>query len=395
MARKLKVRPSSAPQFMRCPGSVALQAKLPKRESDFANEGSAAHHLAEFVNKKFATYEKLKGWWIVRIGNIWEILSAPKAAEKKGPKFEITDEMITNVSVYTDWCASVGGKKAYEQKLDGNWLYPGLSGTADFVSIDGSTLIVGDLKYGAGVAIYPEENEQAMLYALMALGEAPDPAITEIKIVIIQPRYNGEEKVREWTIPADALEDWMLSKLLTAFTAVNSDDPPLNPGEKQCQFCEAKRLNKCPARMEVVANTTGMSLLSPVSEPKLPDPHKLTPEDISRILACAPVVTDWLSTIQGIAEEMAKQGTPIPGYKLVRKVTRRKIRDEVEVAKAFGRDAYKKVLKTLTELEKEFGKKAVDPLCIKPEGELTLAPVTDKRPEVSTTSALELLIEDI
>ena len=44
--------PSKAHRYIRCPGSVALEAGLEDSSSTYAREGTAAHKLAEMVLKK-------------------------------------------------------------------------------------------------------------------------------------------------------------------------------------------------------------------------------------------------------------------------------------------------------------------------------------------------------
>ena len=65
-----------------------------------------------------------------------------------------------------------------------------------------------------------------------------------------------------------------------------------------------------------------------------------------------------------------------------------------ETAKAAGyRDIYRQQLLTITAMEKLMGKKAfaeiLGDLVVKPEGKPTLVPVSDKRSELSVSSAAD------
>ena len=42
-----KFSPSSAHRWIPCPGSIKLEAQVPDKSSEFADEGTAAHELAE------------------------------------------------------------------------------------------------------------------------------------------------------------------------------------------------------------------------------------------------------------------------------------------------------------------------------------------------------------
>lgn len=47
-----KLSPSAAERWMTCPGSVVLSEGMPQRTSEFAEEGTLAHALAEMLLTK-------------------------------------------------------------------------------------------------------------------------------------------------------------------------------------------------------------------------------------------------------------------------------------------------------------------------------------------------------
>ena len=88
-------------------------------------------------------------------------------------------------------------------------------------------------------------------------------------------------------------------------------------------------------------------------------------------------------------------GKQWPGFKVVEGRSNRKYTDEEAVAEevknAGYHDIYKQSLITITEMEKLLGKKrfneVLSELVIKPPGKPTLVPISDKRPEMNTSSA--------
>ena len=92
------------------------------------------------------------------------------------------------------------------------------------------------------------------------------------------------------------------------------------------------------------------------------------------------------------------KGAPVEGWKLVAGKSNRTIKDDlkaVDLLKKAGINEallYNKKLITLTEMEKNFGKKfvaeTIGECIVKPEGKPTLAPITDKREALNLTEAV-------
>lgn len=150
-----KLSPSSASRWMTCPGSVAMSEGIADKSSSHADEGTAAHEMAERI----------------LLGELGTDLIGLKA--ENGVAF--TAAMLEGVMVYVDMVRdlvkSTGGTLYVEQKLSIEHLTgePGAKGTSDCVIDAGDELIVGDLKFGMGVRVDADDNEQLMIYALAAL----------------------------------------------------------------------------------------------------------------------------------------------------------------------------------------------------------------------------------
>ena len=398
------IGPSAASRWMNCPGSVALCATLPKRTSTYADEGSAAHALGEkYLRGQMVNLPTRKGWWLVQDGREWYL---EKAKPKSGVAFEVTQDMIDAVQVYVDHIDGIASEhKAYEKKLTLDWLHPGIFGTMDCGILDGDMYHVIDYKHGAGVAVEVEDNPQMMIYALGALGKrAAKTAIKTVRLTIVQPRKpHPDGPVRYWDIDYADLYDWAENVLIPAAKATELENAPFVPGEKQCRWCEASRQSKCPALLGAVQDVAGMSLISPIVEtPRLPDPGSLTVADKARVLALAGLLETWIDNVRASALEEAPAGVQFPGLKLVHKITRRRWRDEAQVAAALqpalGDEIWDTKLRSPSQIEKllgKGGKEALAQLTESPIGDLTLAPESDRRRAVDPLKSIALLYDDI
>lgn len=398
------IGPSAASRWMNCPGSVALCATLPKRTSSYADEGSAAHALGEkYLRGQILDLSARKGMWLVQYGREWYL---EKAKPRSGVAFEVNQDMIDAVQVYVDHIDGVDSEhKAYEKKLTMDWLHPGIFGTMDCGILDGDMYHVIDYKHGAGVAVEVEDNPQMMIYALGALGKrAAKTTIKTVRLTIVQPRKpHPDGPVRYWDIDYADLYDWAENVLIPAAKATELENAPFVPGDKQCRWCEASRQSKCPALLGAVQDVAGMSLISPIVEtPRLPDPGSLTVADKARVLALAGLLETWIDNVRASALEEAQAGVQFPGLKLVHKITRRRWRDEAQVAAALqpalGDEIWDTKLRSPSQIEKllgKGGKEALAQLTESPLGDLTLAPETDRRRAVDPLKSIALLYDDI
>lgn len=163
---------SKAHRWMRCPGSIALEAPIQDTTSAHAEEGTRAHELAAAI------------------------------LERK-PFLEDSDlEMFNHVMTYVGYvrAEAEGHTLLIEQRVDYSDVIgvPDSFGTADCIILAGDTIKIIDLKYGMGVKVDAEENEQLMLYALGALEVfGPVGDFKKAKLVIVQPRLNT---ISEWEV---------------------------------------------------------------------------------------------------------------------------------------------------------------------------------------------------
>ena len=296
-----KLPPSGAERWMTCPGSVVLSEGMPESDSEFAEEGTRAHALAE-------------RWLLMHFAQRG---TAPSVSDAEA-------EMARHVKVYIDECLGLvvkGAKVFVETKVIVN---RDVYGTADFIAWrpDTHVLYVRDLKYGAGVAVSVERNIQLRLYALAALITMKLPAEV-VNIGIVQPRYDHPDGlVRSidfdtadlLDLHADVLD--AIGRVKTALETRNDKNWENNflvPSEKGCRWCVAAP--KCP-----MLKKKAQELAKQVFVPDLP----YDPLNLARTLDFLPILEAWIKNTREFAYTEAEKGNEIPDYKLVEKTASRK-----------------------------------------------------------------------
>lgn len=354
---------SSSYRWLNCTPSAMLEKSFENKGSEAAAEGTAAHELCEHKLKK-----------------------ALKRRSKRPVSDYNTDEMEECSDAYVDFVMEQYEQAKQkckdpvvliEQRLDFSAYVPDGFGTGDCLIVADDTLHIVDFKYGLGVLVEAEHNPQMMLYALGALAIYQDLYDIEyVAMTIFQPR---RENVSTWTISVSELLDWAENELKPKAELAAKGEGEYCSGD-WCTFCRAKAT--CRKRAEDKLKMARFDF----EEPPL-----LTDEEVAEVLTQLPDLTRWATEVQEYALEQAtKHGKHWTGFKIVRSASRRKYTDEEKVAqtaiKAGYEDIYRSTLIPITEMEKLMGKKnfaeILGDLVHKPQGKLTLAPETDKRPAV-------------
>lgn len=363
---------------MACPGSVALSEGIPDTSSEFADEGTDAHSLAAICLTDRIAAKELIGK-VMEKGNV------------------VTLDMANHVQNYVDYvndvATSTGGQLLVEQRLPISHLTgeDDAHGTSDAVILTDDELIVIDLKFGRGVAVDAENNEQLQIYALAALREFGAMGdFKNVRVVIHQPRLNA---VSEWSQPTDQLESFGV-QVWNAAVGARAPGAELVPGDKQCKFCKAKAT--CPALTARVqeeigadfeAMAEGAALITPASSSAL-----------GRALAVADLIEGWIKAVRAEVESRLLAGQPIPGWKLVqgKKGNRQwTSKEEAEaVLKAMRvkhEQMYEYSVISPTTAEKLNKANVIGPrqwpkvqaLITQSEGKASVAPESDKRPALA------------
>lgn len=372
MSNHAVLSPSSASRWLACTPSARLEALEPYQTSQYADEGTLAHRLADLMIKE-------------RLGRI------PTAKEYKKRIKEIGEDPLYTSEMY-DYCDgyavyvlecynSYAGAFLYtEDKVDLSQWVPGGYGTVDVRIIAGNTLHVIDFKYGKGVPVFAEHNAQLKLYALGAYTEMSHLFnIEKVIATIYQPRIDN---ISNSEMSATGLLLWAEAVLVPRAKLADEGGGEFVPGT-HCQFCKIKP--KCKALADYNLELVKRSF-------DTPDPSYLTAEEISEILKAEKFFTDWLTAVSDYAADQAiNHGVTWPGMKLVEGRSIRQYTDEIEVALKLqdagvkDGEIYKPLqVKGITEMTKILGKadfeKLLSDLVHKPPGKPVLVPETDKRP---------------
>ena len=397
-----KVGASSCKRWMNCPGSVALNETAQKKDSIYSAEGTVAHELCETIlngivrNMTTPTGSKKTLQGVVDDARKYYKGIVGKEKTESGFKVKYTQEMLDACWLYVDTILAdyeeefkfgahphdfkyLNVEKAFHLTQIDEEAY----GTNDAsINAPFGKLRVYDFKYGKGIRVDAEENEQMMFYAL---GPCFDGDFTSVELIIIQPRV--EPQISRWETTQDNILEFG-QKIKVAISETRKPNAAVNQGD-WCRFCDAKVT--CPSKLSLITDlaVADFEAVSPA------DIGALSPEKISEILSKKKLIENWLNAVSEYAFEKALGGGTVPGYKLVNSFGNRAWRDGNEVVaelKSYGSRIYATpVLKSPAQMEKELGKESkelVEKLTEKQFKGVVLVPESDKREPVKKQSAL-------
>lgn len=370
---------SSAHRWLVCTPSARLEEQLPEKRSEYADEGTLAHEIAELKLRKYYIEPMPKSTFTRRLNKL-----------KKHELFQ--EEMLKHTDTYLEYlqgitlALSVTPHVAIEKRIDYSHIAPEGFGTVDCLVIAENTLYVTDFKYGKGVPVSAVDNPQMKLYALGAYKEYGFLyPIEKVKLAIVQPRLDN---ISEFELPIEELVAWGDEIKPIAQKAFNGEGEFV-PGE-HCKFCRAKAQCRARANEFLALEDFGMK-----------EPELLSDVEIGQILEKAMDLESWVKALKDYALGETLKGKEIPGWKAVEG---RSQRNFVDIEKAFehlkanGIDEavlYERVPLTVSKLEKQLGKKQFKELLEEPgfiektPGKPTLVPISDKRPPIVNISPEE------
>lgn len=279
---------SAAHRWLACPGSVNAAPPGGGTTSAAAEEGTKAHELAaELLRHRGATEDSAIQFYVDTVNDDFQ----------KGDELWIEMPLLAAL-----------------QRIDMD-----LGGTADAVRYrpKAKHLRVFDFKYGSGVYVDAEDNEQMKVYALGAMLEIDRPVV-DVTVTIVQPRFEGAPPVRDFHFKARDIFAF-IEQVQSAAVETRKKDAPLAAGD-HCKFCPAART--CPEleKRHHALVAADFAVLPTV-----------TPEKLAQALISIPLIKERIKAIEEHAYAEAQKGVIIPGYKLVDKRPTRRWKSEADV----------------------------------------------------------------
>lgn len=227
-----KFSASGAERWFNCPGSVELSEGQPDKSSVWAEEGTLAHEVLEFLMLK-------------AIGH-------PSSVDRE---MKAPGDMVVHGTAATDFIVSLWKKLPdagikVETRIYLDFIHPEMFGTFDSAILDFfGTLHVFDYKYGAGHSVSPTKNLQMIFYGL-GMAYKYHWNFKKVRLWIIQPRIKGYDGPTYWDVPILDLKKYVeiFSK---AVEKVEKYPNKYVEGE-WCWWCKAK--NICPLKIEAKLN---------------------------------------------------------------------------------------------------------------------------------------------
>lgn len=336
--------PSSAKRWIHCTPSALLAEAADSKSSVYAEEGTLAHEIAEH-----ALIQYLEGIYDPIIDEALPI----KDEHLKNPLFSI--DMANYIRDYCDYVIGEGyemqkvdgsSKMFLERRVDITDYAPDSFGSVDVTLVSDKTIHIIDLKYGAGVKVTTDHNEQMMMYALGALKAAASKDITSIRMTIAQVRLDHYDT---FEMSKGELLDWAEKVLKPAAKAAIQGKGKQVIGS-WCGFCPVKA--QCRAQRDAI--------LADFDEK--PEPLLLSDKEVTDLIGKIDTYKSWIESVNKYVYDRAIQGHKWNGYKLVAGRSSRVITDEAKVRQEllneFLEDEVLNIkLKGIGDLEKLLGKK--------------------------------------
>lgn len=349
--------PSATERWIACPYSIKASEGIESTTSVYAEEGTRAHKVVE----DYANHYFFDAPWT-------EALKEARDAHMQAAQ--------GFTAIIESWLSRPNdiGRVLYFGIEAGLPIYPDEDcfGTADVFIVGDKGCVAIDFKNGTGHSV-AARSPQLQTYLLAAMNYVLGrPMDYKFFAVVYQPNLDDIPREHEYTT-----KDMVKFRNLVREKIDEAKRDDLSPVVgSHCHWCPARTVKdpakKCPAQKKKALDLAGEDFdkyLAQMNEPvkSLAEPNEKRDKALIKIMALLPL----MQTIAKDAEEefayRIAQGEVIEGVKIVDKLGNRKWAFEDEelanrLRAVYGIDPTIKIekLKTITEVEREVGKKKFD-----------------------------------
>jgi len=289
---------STAKRVINCPGSVKLVQQMPpKPSSEHADRGTLLHNvIAEILEFDKSPHQCIGATYKD------QVLTQELLDEKIVPALAALDVVDPDKTMQYMVETRVGF---------GDYL-PDVFGSTDLLGRIGNRAVVLDWKFGDGVLVDAQDNDQLLFYAAAAMRTPASQWVfedaDEIELIIVQP-----PEIRRWVTDKARVVSFEQG-LAKAIRRAQQDDAPLESGG-HCRWCAARPI--CPKMNGAVDRAIHQQIVN------------LDKQQLGEYLAKADMLEDWIKDLRALAFQVLESGGEVPGYKLVAKRgTRQWVSDE-------------------------------------------------------------------
>lgn len=401
---------SSSHMWAYCPGSLIPNIQAEDDSGPDAAYGTVGHHVCETWLRTGVKPHHLIGTQMAVPSGMFGFL------------IDIDHAMMDFAQECVDRCLVLPGDHLVEARVDFSRLtpLPNQGGTLDHAALVPGRAVVTDHKFGQGKKVIAERNPQLMLYALGLLFKCDGQYdFREFVLRVNQPRLNHFD---EWTCSRDELLEFA-GFIKARAEAAWSLSAPRRPFPTACQFCKVRSTCAANALMQFKL-TTQLSYTAfnevPEAElaawvddvengwfsPTMRDVATLTTEHLAALLPFKGMAEAWWKSVEKTLLLKAFAGEQIPGMKLVEGRGRRvwTVDPDFAADHLIGAGCAPSSVRHVEvcspaeseDLLRAAGHKRKDipfilaDLIRRTPGKPTLAPVTDKRPELLNPSSMDV-----
>ena len=333
----------------------------------------------------------------------------PKESRGKPIPKDKLPEMLKHAKGFKEFVNEPGVKILHSELKVSLWYMPARNGYVDAAAIGsdrGVSVRIIDLKYGQGVAVGADENEQMAIYArswveqeVKKMNSFLTP--TDVfELAIYQPRIREGDKISIWTLTWAELKEFTDNIEHIAKKIIAGVDEKFQPSEDACRFCPMKKPAKgppCAAYTEWTGASQAIVFSDVNPREVMTDLRQFDEATLRRIAANRRKIINFVDDVYKAYYGEAINGKIPEGFKLVRGKGSRSWQDPEQAGEflqmMFGHEAYTDPkLKTPKAIEDMFKAHAMKPSGLAPlikkfEGGVLLVPVEDPRESITVNPA--------